>query len=126
MPHPTLSGLENDPKVAPAQYSGRVTSSATITNYDLNTVTIATDSPVAGFVLLTDNYYPGWVATVDGKPAKLYRADYTLRAVPVPEGKHMVIFRYAPVTFTVGSITTGIGALVSLAFIVYMHKRRRS
>lgn len=114
--------LETAPPLTPAQYSGDHPLTAAITKYDLNTVTISTDSPVAGIVLLTDNYYPGWSATVDGKSTNVYRADYSLRAVIAPVGKHTVIFRYMPTTFVVGSILAGIGVLLMLAVTVYIHK----
>jgi hypothetical protein len=118
--------LESVPTMPPsAQYSGNQRSSAAITSYELNSVTVSTSSPVAGFALLTDNYYPGWIATIDGKPTQLYRADYTLRAVAVPKGEHVVIFRYTPVTFTVGSIIACIGVLLSVVAIVCMRRNPR-
>ena len=97
-------------------------SHATILFYDINSVTIRTTSTVAGFLLLTDTYYPGWTATVDGKSVEIYRADYALRAVSVPSGDHTVIFRYTPVIFTVGIIVTCIGLFVSVAVFIYLYR----
>jgi len=68
---------------------------------------ITTSKPA--FLFLTDNYYPGWKAFVDKKLTKIYRADYTFRVVPVPEGEHEVEFSYQPESFKWGlriSITT--------------------
>lgn len=53
-------------------------------------------------LLLSDNFYPGWKAFVDKKPVKIYRADYTFRAVSVPEGEHEVEFSYQPESFKWG------------------------
>ncbi len=115
--------LERVP-VVPAlpKYSGDQASSATITSYGLNTVTVSIASPVSGFVVLTDNYYPGWTATIDGKPTELYRADYTLRAVEAPEGKHTVVFTYTPITLTIGEIVTAVGIILSIVIVCCMSR----
>jgi uncharacterized membrane protein YfhO len=56
-----------------------------------------------GFVVLTDTYYPGWRAYVDGKPATIYRANYMFRAVRVGAGRHHVRFHYEPASFAAGA-----------------------
>jgi hypothetical protein len=50
-------------------------------------------------LVLTDLYATGWSATVDGSDVPLFRADVAFRAVPVPAGRHIVRFRYAPRAF---------------------------
>jgi hypothetical protein len=55
-----------------------------------------------GWLVLSDAFYPGWQATVDGKPVKIYRADYAFRAVPLPEGTHLVRFAYYPLSYRLG------------------------
>jgi hypothetical protein len=118
--------LEKVPNVPISQnYSGNQVSLAEITSYDLNSVTVSTSSPISGLVVLTDNDYPGWTATIDGKPTELYRADYTLRAVAVPAGEHIILFRYMPVTFIIGAIITGCGLFLSIVAIVYMYRNSR-
>lgn len=52
---------------------------------------------------LSDTYYPGWHAYVDGKKTKIYRANYNFRAVPLPPGQHRIDFRYEPMSFYVGA-----------------------
>ena len=118
--------LEHMPPVPNGQtYLSNEAPIATLISYDLNRVVISTVSPVDGFVLLTDNYYPGWTATIDGKSTEIYRADYTLRAVAVAKGNHTVIFLYSPESFTVGAIVTGFGVLMSASVIIYMKRNTR-
>ena len=50
----------------------------------------------AGVLVLSDNWYPGWQATLDGKPIDVLRADTAIRAVAVPAGPHRIEMRYHP------------------------------
>lgn len=69
----------------------------------------------AGFVVLSDQYYPGWRAFVDGKPARIFRTNAVARAVVVPGGgQHVVAFKYQPVALWV---SIGV-SLMALAFSV--------
>ena len=68
-----------------------------------------------GFVVLTDQDYPGWRATVDGVPTPILRANYAFRAVRVPGGRSVVEFRYRPWSVWLGlatSLATATGMLV--------------
>jgi len=57
-------------------------------------------------LVLSDTFYPGWKAFVDGKEEKILRANYNFRAVPLSAGTHQVAFVYAPVSFRLGAIIT--------------------
>jgi len=56
----------------------------------------------AGFLFMSDQYYPGWHATVNGVEAPIQRANYAFRLVRVPAGSSTVVFRYVPVRFWSG------------------------
>ena len=76
--------------------------------------------------VLTDLHYPGWKATVDGRPADLRRVDWLLRATPLPAGRHRVELRYEPASWRAGWIVS-LFALVALAatLVVGLRARRR-
>ena len=63
-----------------------------------NKIVIDVKTDTQGLLFLSDNFYLGWKATVNGKPAKIYRADYTFRAVSVPAGESTVEFTYKPLS----------------------------
>ncbi|HSB08656.1 MAG TPA: YfhO family protein [Blastocatellia bacterium] len=100
---------------------------ATITEDKRNRVVIQTDSGADGLLVLSDNYYPGWRASVDDAPAQVFRANCTMRAVNVPAGRHVVSFAFVPATFFTSVYISLAAAALTLAFLIYAAlKRRRS
>jgi hypothetical protein len=65
---------------------------ASVVKYSENKVTIETENSNAGFLVLTDSFYPTWKTTIDGKAGEIYRTNYNFRGVIVPGGKHVVEF----------------------------------
>jgi hypothetical protein len=62
-------------------------------------IEIEVDSAQGGMLVLHETYYPGWVAEIDGRPARILRADVLFRGVEVAAGKRNVVFRFAPLSF---------------------------
>ena len=87
---------------------------------------IETDHPEDGLLVLSDNYYPGWLASVDGLPTVVFRANHTMRGVKVPAGHHMVLFAFIPATFFLSLyISLAAAALTLAALIPAVIKRGR-
>lgn len=61
-----------------------------------------TESP--GILVLSDTFYPGWYARIDGRREKILRAYSVFRAVPIPGGRHHIVFRYFPISFIAGAV----------------------
>jgi hypothetical protein len=91
--------------------------SAEITLDHSELVSVRVFSGGGGFLFLADQFYPGWYATVNEKPAPILRANYAFRAVRVPPGQSEVVFRYRPKSLEVGlgvTVTTLAGLLLLL------------
>jgi hypothetical protein len=73
--------------------------SARMTSWRPDRIEIEVDSQQGGMLVLHETYYPGWVAEIDGKPARILRADVLFRGVEVPPGRRQVVFRFAPLSF---------------------------
>ena len=86
--------------------------SASIKDYSPNYVRIDTVSDGSAILFLSDVYYPGWKAYVDGNKTQVYRANFTFRSIIVPKGTHSVTFVYDPISFRLGLFFAGIGAIL--------------
>lgn len=62
--------------------------------------------PADGLLIVSENFYPGWQATIDGAPVEILRANLTLRAIPVRAGQHRVELVYDPLTLKIGALLT--------------------
>lgn len=108
---------------------GESSSSIVQTSLTPNSVTYETDNAHDGLAVFSEIYYPGWTATIDGKPAEILRADYVLRAMQIPAGRHKVVMTFDPqsvhTTETIAYVALGLLALLVVAGIVLTLRRRK-
>lgn len=83
------------------------------------------DAPARGFLVLSDQFFPGWSATVNGEPVPIQRANYAFRLVEVPAGRSSVAFRYQSRSLRLGA---GVSVLTAMVVVVLMLRspRRRA
>lgn len=67
-----------------------------LTAYEPNHLVYESSSTEAGVAVFSEVYYPGWRVTIDGQPVELARADYILRALNIPAGKHTIEMSFDP------------------------------
>lgn len=85
-------------------------------------VDISIVAPMDGWLVLSDTWYPGWRASLDGTPVNIYPANYLFRAVNLPAGEHRVQFLYHPTCFWIGLILSVIGCC--LLIVVWWRSTR--
>jgi hypothetical protein len=118
---------EGEPLDGPACEGSR----ATLARETPSALAFDVEACARGYLVVTDSHYPGWRARVDGEEAPLRRANYTLRAVPVPAGAHRVELEYRPLSFAAGawiSIATLAGWATALGWALLIARaspRRR-
>jgi hypothetical protein len=117
---PPRSGREPAGARRPSTFHPQVA----ITQYTPELIRLTADGP--GYLLLTDADYPGWLASVDGSPAPILRADLMFRAVELPAGTHTVEFRFEPLSVKVGLWVSGISwVVVAVSLIVFrLHNKK--
>ena len=74
-------------------------------------IDVTTEAP--GFLVISEWYYPGWQARLDGQPVLIRRADYALQAVKVPAGAHTLVLTYAPAVNRAGAIASVVALIVA-------------
>ncbi len=82
-------------------------------SYAPNRASLKVSCPGRCYLVLSDLYLPGWQATIDGQPARIYRTDAVVRGIFVPAGTHQVEFRYHP-----RSVVLGLWSLMLTSVIV--------
>ncbi|MBI5118165.1 YfhO family protein [Candidatus Poribacteria bacterium] len=94
-----------------------------IVRYAANEVVIKASVTRNSLLVLTDSFYPGWKATVDGQRTRIIRADYLFRAVYLTPGEHTVRFVYRPMSFWLSLI---ISAVTAIGIVGLLLKRKSS
>jgi hypothetical protein len=84
---------------------------AEVTLAQSSRIDVKTESAVPSLLVLSENHYPGWRASVDGQRAEIIRVNYNQRGVALPAGKHLVAFVYRPISVLVGLMVS----LITLA-----------
>lgn len=91
---------------------------ATLRSRTANSITITTRTNASSNLVVAENWYPSWEASIDGSEARVYPADFAFMAVPVPAGTHEVTLRFGPKTFHRGLYVSLIGVLLLLATVL--------
>ncbi len=97
----------------------------TMVEHGEDTVRLNADLAANGWVVLTDTWYPGWKAYVEGRETPILRADVNFRALAVTAGKRRIVFRYEPGSMRLGGLLTLFGSLGTLAGAVWFGVRGR-
>jgi uncharacterized membrane protein YfhO len=86
-------------------------------------------APQGSALVVSENWYPGWHALIDGRAATVARADYTLIGVPLPAGARRVQLFFDDPVYARGKLITTVALLVTLVLIaggILVERRRRA
>jgi hypothetical protein len=88
---------------------------AEMTRHEPNRIEVKTESPAPAILVLSENHYPGWRASVDGQSVEVIRVNYNQRGIALPAGKHLVTFIYRPKSVLIGLVVS----LLTLAALLW-------
>jgi hypothetical protein len=86
-----------------------------ILDYQPASLHLAVESRGTSFLVLSETYYPGWRAWLDGQPASIYPTDIALRGMVIPPGRHDVRMRFEPSILPVSLAVAGVTAILLAA-----------
>jgi uncharacterized membrane protein YfhO len=86
-------------------------------------ISLTTTAPRKSFLVISNSFYPGWRAYLDGRPVKIYPTDYLYHGLLVPAGKHHVQLHFHPRSVQIGRIISSVSvfilALLLISYVFY-------
>ncbi len=99
-------------------------SAATVTTIGDGRISLRVSTTRGGFLVLSENAYPGWHARVDGVDTPVHSANYSMLGVVVPAGSHRVEFSMESRSLRLGGAISGAAALTCLLLLIPFRRRR--
>jgi len=103
--------------------------SAKVTHWEPGAIDIELNAaaPDKSALVVSENFYPGWHATVDGQAATVERADYSIMAVPLKAGARKISLKFTDAAYTRGKAVTLVALLLAVAAAIggFIIDRRR-
>lgn len=85
-------------------------------------ISLEATTPQDGYLLVSENFYPGWRATVNGQPTEILRANLTLRAIPIRAGQQRVEMWYDPLSFKLGAVISAVTILLCIGALIWFSR----
>jgi len=113
----------------PAEIEKDSTATIQLQSYAPNKLVYQTSAKAEQLAVFSEIYYPkGWLAKVDGIETPIFRANYILRAMMIPEGQHEVIFEFKPKSYEIGNKISFVSSLIfllAIAGVVFVEFKKR-
>jgi hypothetical protein len=97
-----------------------------ITESGINHLTLKAAAPQPAILVLSQTYYPGWKATIDGNEVDVFPANIALTGIALPAGSHEVRFVFQPMSFRIGSLLTLISTMILGGLFIAGLRTKRS
>ena len=128
--------LEESPKVIPSEegdlmshphkneaspsQANTSTHSVHITHHEDNHIEIEVNTNTPAMLVVDEKWDPAWKAWVDRQPSKIYKANFLMRALELPPGKHTVVMEYRPsmIGFWISAISVSIFTLIGMGYAI--------
>ena len=98
-------------------------------SYKPNKIKYVSTNDNEGVAVFSETYYPkGWIATIDGKEATIFRSNYVLRTLKIPAGKHIIEFKFEPEVVKVGgtiALVSSIGMVLLIIGGLYFERKKQ-
>ena len=99
-----------------------------VVSYEPDEITLSATAAGDGMLVISEVYFPGWRAYVDGEEVDIFPSNYIQRGVALPAGEHTVVFRYDPLSLKVGLWLTAVSVVAALSILIaagYVQIKRR-
>ncbi len=94
-------------------------------SYEADSMSMDVNTAGSALLVVSELFYPGWKATVNGQPAEIHKTDGALRGIMVPAGASHVVMEYAPASFYLGIGLSSLAAAGVVVACILLWRRRR-
>ena len=101
---------------------GRPFTPAKLVRAEYDRLVIDADAAAGGLLVVSESFYPGWSAKVDGESVPLLRADYAFRGVAIKAGHHRVEMRFVSRPTEIGLALSALGFFAMLGMGLWRRK----
>ncbi len=106
-------------------YSSDVNNSVSFIKYENDFVKLRIKTDSVGILVFSDIFMPGWRVYIDGEIDNIFLANYAFRGVLIPEGEHIIVFKYKPVSYSIGMVLSFLGFIFAILFMVIGKKKSK-
>ena len=110
------------PPVVRAEGSEAVAPTAEVVTYEPERIAVRVSTDRPRLLVFSEVSYPGWIASVDGRPAPVITTNFAFRGVVVPAGANRVVLEFEPLSLVAGAVLS-VGALGFVTLVVYRTRR---
>lgn len=93
--------------------------------YAPNIIEATTHTVGTTMLVIANTYYKGWHAYIDDKATALYRVNWTMNGVLLPEGDHTITLRYQPLSYIIGTWISTLSLVLFIGIVVFAHRKRQ-
>jgi hypothetical protein len=115
------TALTDGPIDLPSGDDASTPGDVTVTKYEPSRIELSLRASRASLLVLSETYYPGWKAWIDGQPTPIHSVDIALRGVVVPAGAHQLRMEFRPVILPV---SLGISLATAILLVIFAFTRR--
>ncbi|MEG6522884.1 YfhO family protein [Desulfotomaculum sp. 1211_IL3151] len=120
----TMALVEPGSHIPATESHPGIKSSVEIIQANKDAIKLKANLTKPGLLVVSNIYYPGWQAYVNGKKTSVYEVNYALQGIHLPAGNQSVEFKFAPKSFTYGKyITIGAASILALVVLVPLFRR---
>lgn len=101
-----------------------VNAQVTIQSYEDQRIKLKTLQDKKAPMILSNIYYPGWKAFIDGKEAKVHKVNFIFQSILIPSGSHLVEFKYQPESFYYGLYLSMLGSVITIISLAILWRKK--
>lgn len=124
-PHSVAVIEDRNLKAMEGEHAGSANDEVRAVRSDSNTLKIDVNTESDGLLVVTDQYFPGWHAEVDGVEVPIVYANYLFKGIPVGPGRHKVSLFFRPTYINLSFALLGANLLLNGAAWLVLRRRRR-